>query len=291
MSDAASFVPLEPISDVFLSGDKAPSDRPELLKRAQRSLEEARNAFHQARRYMEMWRVLARDGDLIGRMGNYSMALAGFYTIREGMTDALLLAVLRMFEREKNGCRSLSFKKICTDLADPEVQKYLTDWWVRQRQPSPRALAMPVPLDPESKAELEKRTEIVAKEVRQDIAGKFEELAKFNAQLSSEETTKAIDRLKYIRDKEVAHRDLDKPEPAERAVYGDLEDLFELASRILDIADDVARGFAPCQTRMEKQKLQSLCLTSSWREETKEDRAAMERKVSEHPDELEPTTD
>ncbi|MFT9366087.1 MAG: hypothetical protein ABF572_11125 [Gluconobacter sp.] len=271
MSEDASFVPLDPINAIPLSGLGAPAHRPLLLQSAQDALEEARDAFHQARKYLELWRVLAQDEALHDRMGQHSMALGGFVTLRCAVTDALILAILRMFENNSNGSHSLSFARICNDLSDPMVQSYLTDWRIRERQPIPAAFGMALPLDAESEAEFRRRQKDTEQNTRNVIQARFDELAALKVQLNAMNTTEAIKRLKFIRDKEVAHRDLQRNPTEDRATYGDIEALFNLADRILNVADDVARGFGPDLAPPPSPVIEPRCLVASWRAETKEE--------------------
>ncbi|MBS1053705.1 AbiU2 domain-containing protein [Gluconobacter kondonii] len=271
MDEEVSFAPLDPVDAIPLSGPGAPADRPPQLQSAQNALEEARNAFHQARKYMELWRVLARDEALHDRMGQYSMALGGFFTLRWAVTDALLLAILRMFEADPKGDRSLSFIRICKNLADPTVQAYLKDWRVRERRPRPAAFGMALPLDAKSKAEFRSHLETNEQNSMDGIQARFDELTTLQGELETPNITGVIKRLKFIRDKEVAHRDLKRNPADERAKYKDFEILFDLADRILNVADDVARGFAPDIASPRSPIIEPRCLVASWRAETEEE--------------------
>ncbi|GAB6966841.1 hypothetical protein JCM25156A_08780 [Komagataeibacter kakiaceti JCM 25156] len=271
MDEDVSFVPLDPVVAIPLSGPGAPADRPLKLKSAQNALEEARNAFHQARKYMELWRVLARDDALHDRMGQYSMALGGFFTLRWAVTDALLLAILRMFEADSKGDRSLSFIRICKNLADPTVQTYLKDWRVRERRPTPAKFGMALPLDAKSEAKYRSYLKTDEQNTMDGIQARFDELTTLQGELETPNTTWVIKRLKFIRDKEVAHRDLERNPADDRATYKDFETLFDLADRILNVADDVARGFGPDIAPLRSPIIEPRCLVASWRAETKEE--------------------
>lgn len=203
---------------------------------------EARAEFGQAAACHEAWRPMAFDKDLAGRMGR-SYASNTFMTIREALRREVILSLMKLWDR---GDDSTSFPKVMEALKSPRVVDHFAAVCAAPWGEPPAEFADDIP--EEARAEVVGRVEeserLTGLQFADDLRIHAREALRILESYSpGGDKHQVVHRLKLIRNKRLAHRDLDHvaqlaeyPTPDDEAVelfYQDMSQCVRLLTLVV----------------------------------------------------------
>lgn len=248
-----------------------PSDAPADLKAAERELRTANGEFVTLLHQVTLWRVMAYDREPPERLGR-SYAAQGFLTARSALLNGIVLSISRLFDGTGS---SLDLNRTFNRILRPPNAAWLREW----RSASFRDLPM---VDQDGKpwpdavwAVLEHMAEQDGAKAAKAFDEELEAFRQAKKRFTSGDVADALGRLQELRNKEIAHTDLEpawataRPKLADLdAVFDALQDMLARANRLCTGLDTNTEAFA------QGAGLAARCFAAAFRRETLDERRA-----------------
>lgn len=255
---------------------KSPSSPPaESECKIKQHIQTATDALHEALQRREMWRVFAQDKELHRRLGARSLARDGFFELRRMVFDALVVALTRMFDKPSKRHRPLSILALCEEVDKPEIRADVAERREADRKRCETVRSRSASLSDADREIIARSGRAEALDVKRQVEGEFDALlaeAKMLENVASSQQ-QALSRLKQLRNKLIAHRDMDF-DHAITATYQDLETVFTAASSLLRQVANLVDGRGPNIAIDWAARERAKCLVAGMRAETREERTA-----------------
>lgn len=197
-----------------------PDDAPGELKRAERILDAALTEVLQLSEQIALWRAIGTDTALHRRLG-YSGVGAATRTVYVALQNSIVLGLAKLFDDDPRGLKTGHAFNL---IAKPDHAAWLLEHrkaWFRSQG------IMMVGPDRGDGSDLARRVqEWSAEQAGADFTQRMAAFKEAKRAFTSGEVAEALRRLKEMRHKEVAHRDLSAEWRTERPKLADLDVVF-----------------------------------------------------------------
>lgn len=238
---------------------------------AERELRVANRELIALLHQVALWRAMAYDRELPNRLGK-SYAARGFLTTRTALLNGAVLSISRLFDGTRT---SLHLNRTFSCLLKPEGAA-----WLRERRVT-GFRDLPA-VDQDGQPWREEVWAVLQSMAERDAAGaaiRFdEELKEFKQakrRFTAGDAGAALARLQELRDKEIAHTDLQPEWATSRPKLADLDIVLDALKELLARANRLCTGLdINTETFSQTAEMAARCFIASLRMETPEERRA-----------------